>query len=98
MRHALLLATLLAAGAALAPAAARADEQPVPLADGAGRDTVEQNCAACHSLDYIRMNSHFLDGKGWEASVTKMINAFGAPIDAKDVKPIVEYLAKHYGS
>ena len=34
----------------------------------------------CHSLDYIPMNSVFLDRKGWEASVTKMMKVMGAPI------------------
>jgi hypothetical protein len=29
--------------------------------------------------------------------VAKMINAFGAPIDPADVKPIVDYLAANYG-
>jgi hypothetical protein len=83
--------------AALAPLLAHAAEQPVPLADGPGRDTVEQNCGSCHSLDYIRTNSPFLDAKLWEAEVMKMINAFGAPIEGKDAKTIAEYLAKHYG-
>ena len=44
------------------------------------------------------MNSPFLDAAGWNAEVTKMIKAFGAPIDATDAKAIVDYLAKNYGS
>jgi hypothetical protein len=51
----------------------------------------------CHSLDYIPMNSVFLDRKGWEASVTKMIKVMGAPIGSEDVPAIVEYLSRHYG-
>ncbi len=43
------------------------------------------------------MNSPFLDAAGWNAEVTKMIKAFGAPID-DDAKAIVDYLAKNYGS
>jgi hypothetical protein len=76
---------------------AAADEMPVPLKAGAGVDKVEGNCAACHSLDYIRMNSPFLDAAGWEAEVTRMINAFGAPISAADAKVIVGYLKANYG-
>jgi hypothetical protein len=91
MGRAAFLAALVTASAALA------EEKPVVLADGPGRDTVEQNCSSCHSLDYIQMNSRFLDAKGWEGSVTKMVNAFGAPIDPKDAKTITDYLAKHYG-
>jgi mono/diheme cytochrome c family protein len=78
-------------------AAAAADERPVPLKAGPGDDKVEANCAACHSLDYIRMNSPFLDPAGWDAEVTKMINAFGAPISAADAAIIADYLKANYG-
>jgi mono/diheme cytochrome c family protein len=81
----------------LLPVGAWADESKVQLKDGPGRDKVAQNCSMCHSLDYIPLNSVFLDRKGWEASVGKMINAFGAPISKDDVPAIVEYLSKNYG-
>jgi sulfite dehydrogenase (cytochrome) subunit B len=77
--------------------AAVADEMPVQLKAGAGADKVEGNCAACHSLDYIRMNSPFLSASGWEAEVSKMINAFGAPISTADAKIIGDYLKANYG-
>jgi len=51
----------------------------------------------CHSLDYIQMNSTFLDRKGWEASVNKMIKVMGAPIRPDDVPLIVDYLNRNYG-
>jgi mono/diheme cytochrome c family protein len=90
---------LLAAAIALfGTAAARADEQPVPLKDAPGRDVVENNCAACHSLDYPRTNAPFLDRKMWQAEVDKMINVFGAPIEPRDAKAIVDYLTKNYGT
>jgi hypothetical protein len=69
----------------------------VKLKDGPGVDKVRANCVACHSLDYIPLNSPFLDEKGWEAVVTKMTKAFGAPIAPEDQKPIAEYLARYYG-
>jgi mono/diheme cytochrome c family protein len=78
--------------------AASAQENPVALRTGAGLDAVMDNCAACHSLDYIPMNSPFLTADGWSAEVGKMIKAFGAPIKDADAKVIVDYLAKHYGS
>ena len=87
----------LAAGTLLAAAAATAGEEKVKLKDGPGVDQVRRNCVACHSLDYIPLNSPFLDAKGWEATVTKMNKAFGAPIPADEAKPIVEYLATYYG-
>jgi len=48
--------------------------------------------------DYIRTNSPFMTAKVWEAEVTKMINAFGAPIEPADAKAIIDYLARNYGS
>ena len=66
------------------------------LADAPGREKTAQ-CGACHSLDYIRMNSRFLDLAGWTAVVNKMINAFGAPIPKDDVDAIARYLAVNYG-
>jgi mono/diheme cytochrome c family protein len=77
---------------------AAADEQRIDLKPGAGREAVEGNCAACHSLDYIPMNSPFLNAGAWNAEVTKMIKAFGAPISEADAKAIADYLAKNYGS
>ncbi len=78
--------------------AADAEERPVELKPGADLDKVEGHCGACHSLDYIQINSPFLNAAGWNAEVTKMIKAFGAPIGATDAKAIVDYLAKNYGS
>ena len=43
------------------------------------------------------MNSPFLDRKGWEGSVTKMVKVMGAPIPAEDVPGIVDYLVRNYG-
>ena len=70
----------------------------VQLKKGPGLDKVEANCQACHTLAYIPMNSPFLNAAGWGAEVTKMIKAFGAPIDDADAKAIAEYLAKNYGT
>jgi sulfite dehydrogenase (cytochrome) subunit B len=89
-RFGVALAALLLASAALA------QEQEIKLKPGAGLDKVEGNCAACHTLAYIPMNSPFLDAKGWEAEVTKMIKAYGAPIEDADAKAIAEYLSKNY--
>ncbi len=66
------------------------------LKDGPGRDKVNA-CLACHSVDYIQMNAHFMNKAGWTASVNKMINVFGAPIDKADVDEIATYLVQNYG-
>ena len=80
-----------------APALAQ-EEPAIKLKDGQGLDRVEANCAACHSLDYIQMNSPFLNAAGWEAEVTKMIKAYGAPVKDADAAVIVDYLKKNYGN
>ncbi len=82
--------------ALLAAQAAFAQESKIALKDAPGREKAMQ-CVACHSLDYIPMNSRFLDKAGWTAAVNKMINAFGAPIAKEDVEPIAAYLAQNYG-
>jgi cytochrome c5 len=88
--------TLLCAIMSVATAAA-ALEKPISLKQAPGLDKVEANCGACHSLDYVQMNSKFLNAAGWTAEVAKMINVFGAPIDAADAKAIGDYLTANYG-
>jgi mono/diheme cytochrome c family protein len=77
---------------------AAADEPVIQLKQGPGLDKVEGNCAACHSLVYIQMNSPFLNGAGWNAEVTKMIKGYGAPINDADAKAIIGYLTANYGT
>ena len=91
-------ATIAIMLAALIAAPVSADEKSIELKKGTAVDKVEGNCAACHSLDYIQMNSPFLNATGWTAEVTKMIKAFGAPIDDDDAKAIADYLNANYGS
>ena len=83
--------SLLAAGAAIA------GEDAIELKAAPGRELVQANCVTCHSLDYIQMNSPFLDRKGWEGSVNKMIKVMGAPIAEVDAKAIADYLVQNYG-
>jgi sulfite dehydrogenase (cytochrome) subunit B len=77
---------------------AAAQEKPVELTKAPGLDKVVANCSGCHSLDYIPMNSPFPSAALWDAEVTKMRNAFGAPISDADAKEIGDYLKKHYGN
>jgi mono/diheme cytochrome c family protein len=82
----------------LAPSIAVADESKIALKPGAGAEKVIAHCSACHSLDYIQMNSPFPDRKLWEAEVNKMVNAFAAPIPKDDIAIIVDYLTRNYGT
>ena len=86
-----LAAAVLLAGAALA------QEKRIAFKEGPGLQAFQGNCGTCHSLDYAILNSPFLDRAGWDASVKKMVNAFGAPISADDQKAITDYLAQNYG-
>jgi mono/diheme cytochrome c family protein len=93
MKTPLAIATILTLGTAVA----LAGEAQVKLKEAPGVEKVRANCVACHSLDYIPLNSPFLDQKGWEATVTKMTKAYGAPIKPEDAPVIAEYLARNYG-
>ncbi len=84
--------------AALVALPAMADEPTIRLKQAPGLGKVEGNCGGCHSLVYIEMNSPFLTAAGWNAEVTKMIKAYGAPIGDADAKAIADYLAKNYGT
>jgi sulfite dehydrogenase (cytochrome) subunit B len=88
---------LLAAAALPVVPLAHADEDAIRLEPGDGLKVVEDNCGACHSLDYIPMNSPFLDRKGWEAEVNKMVKVYGAPMEPDEMAKIVDYLATNYG-
>jgi sulfite dehydrogenase (cytochrome) subunit B len=61
-------------------------------------DTVQGNCGACHSADYIQTQPTGPKFKKdfWQAEVTKMIKVYAAPIDEKDVPAIVDYLSTTY--
>jgi cytochrome c553 len=80
-----------------ASAYAAADETSLRLHEAPEAVTVLANCSGCHSVDYIEMNSPFLNRNGWEAEVRKMMKAYGAPVREDDVGPIVSYLTHYYG-
>jgi hypothetical protein len=73
-----------------------AGEENLVLKEGKNKELAQAYCSACHSVDYIMMNSKFLDRKGWEVEVNKMIK-LGAPINKEDSEKIIDYLVKNYG-
>ena len=83
--------------AAVSCASAFADEGALTLKPGPGMALVANHCSACHSLDYPLMNSGFLDAKGWDAEVAKMIKTYGAEIDEATAAKIKAYLTANYG-
>jgi hypothetical protein len=90
-----ILVIALLASAFAVPATGR--EELIRLKEAPGLDKVETNCGGCHRLDYVVMNSPFPTAALWDAEVTKMIKAFGAPIEETDAKTIADYLKKNYG-
>jgi cytochrome c553 len=60
---------------------------------GADADAINSNCLICHSAGMVLTQSN-LSRADWQAEVEKMRNSYKAPIAAKDVPAIVDYLAK----
>jgi cytochrome c5 len=67
------------------------------LPDGPGVTVVHDNCLACHSVGMI-LAQPTMPKAAWEAEVNKMRNVYKAPVDAKDVPTIVDYLTAVKGS
>lgn len=89
---------VLTACAVLADGSAVAGEEEIELKNTPGRDLTVARCVVCHSLDYIQMNSAAMDRPGWEKSIRKMIDRFGAPITEEEAREILEYLNVNYSS
>jgi len=103
MRHHILLALAAVAGlgivaATAAPLNYTVPEETATFKPGPNLETVQNNCTACHSADYIKTQPRGEKFKKdfWAAEVTKMIKVYGAPIDDADVGKIVEYLTATY--
>lgn len=63
-----------------------------------GYVVAQQQCAICHSVDYIKFQPPHLTLAQWTSEVTKMQHAYGAPIKDQDVALVGGYLAVTYGS
>jgi sulfite dehydrogenase (cytochrome) subunit B len=78
-----------------APVSYALPEETAAFGPGPNLEVIQNNCAACHSADYINTQPRGPKFKRdfWRAEVTKMIKVFGAPIDDADAAKIVDYLA-----
>jgi hypothetical protein len=104
VRH--LGATLVALAVALAAAPpgsaprAAADTAATPevteLREGQGRDLTVGLCMICHSLDYIPANAPAMNRAGWQKTIQKMKDRFGAPITDEEAKQVLDYLSANY--
>jgi hypothetical protein len=59
--------------------------------EGPHADVLNRNCLACHSVSMVRYQPP-LTRKQWAATVTKMREAYGAPIEASATEEIVDAL------
>lgn len=66
-----------------------ADDAQYP--DGPHADVINANCTSCHSAS-MALNQPALSADQWKATVTKMREAYHAPVPEKDVSAIVAYL------
>jgi sulfite dehydrogenase (cytochrome) subunit B len=87
---------LLVLSGLLRATCAPAGEETIRLTDAPGHDMVASRCVTCHSLDYIAMNAPVLDRAGWEKTIRKMIDRFGAPISDEEARQILDYLTQNY--
>jgi len=80
------------------PISCRLPDETAKFKPAANVESVQNNCTACHSSDYIETQPRAQKSKKdfWQAEVTKMIKVYGAPIDEGDVGKIVDYLAANY--
>jgi mono/diheme cytochrome c family protein len=100
MRHLLAVGLLVAPPAWAVPQSYALPDETAALAAGPNLDVVQQNCAACHSADYISTQPRPLGDPHafWQGEVVKMQKAYGAPIDDSDIPKIVDYLSQTYGN
>jgi mono/diheme cytochrome c family protein len=92
-----LWAALAAAGASLAkPLSYMLPDETGAFRPSPGVEAAQNNCASCHSADYINFQPPNRGQAFWDAEVQKMIKVYHAPIDEKDAKTITDYLAKTY--
>ena len=86
------------AGVHAAPVVYALPDETAAFKPGANLETVQNNCTACHSADYIKTQPRGEKFKKdfWAAEVTKMIKVYGAPIEDADIGKIVDYLTANY--
>jgi len=70
--------------------------ETVKLKPGPGVELATGQCLLCHSADYIGTQPR-LTRAGWEASLKKMKEKYGAPIPPDKTAALVDYLVTHYG-
>lgn len=73
------------------------DTSTLRVSDLPGYQLAQQKCGICHSADYVSYQPPDMTQAQWTAEMTKMREAYGAPLDDDDVKVLGAYLAAAYG-
>jgi sulfite dehydrogenase (cytochrome) subunit B len=92
------LASLAIVSVSAKPLTYELPDETASFKPGPNLEFAQGNCGSCHSSDYIATQPEGPKYKKefWQAEVTKMINVYGAPIEAADVPKIVDYLTATY--
>lgn len=95
-RLAFAIALFLASPCGAEPLTYALPEETATLRPGPNREAAQNNCLACHSVDYILLQPPHMGRPYWEGVVKKMIKVYRAKIDADEARRIVDYLATTY--
>jgi mono/diheme cytochrome c family protein len=90
------IAAALLSACGLGAVLAAGGEAGVHLREGAGRELTSSRCIICHSLEYIPANAAAMDRAGWQKTVQKMRERFGAPMSDEEAQTILDYLSSTY--
>jgi len=66
-------------------------QYPGAIMQGPNLEVYQKDCLICHTGRYVSMQPRFSKAV-WQSEVTKMVDAYGAPISDADQALIVEYL------
>ena len=89
-------AVLLVAATIAVQESARAAGPDDDLPDGEGKKILLASCTSCHELTEVTKFRGYYDRKQWRDIVVTMME-YGAPIDAKQVDVLADYLAANLG-
>jgi virginiamycin B lyase len=70
-----------------------AQQKPVTLPEGPGKEAVQTYCSGCHGLARVVASGY--PQAYWHTTIRMMMN-FGVPIPQDQVIPVIDYLAKNF--
>ena len=66
------------------------------LPEGEGKQILETFCTNCHEFNEISKFGGYYDRRQWRDVIVTMIE-YGAPLDARQIDQLADYLAQHFG-